>query len=65
MKQTLAAPNVNDDFGDTVPSRPQNIGVQGANEVPTSSNLSKQVSDVAELAAEGMTMHVLQTYYIV
>lgn len=52
--QTLVASKVNDDYGDTVPSKPQNVG-QVANVGPTSNTLSKQqVSDGMELGAEGM-----------
>ncbi|EXB44860.1 Serine/threonine-protein kinase dst1 [Morus notabilis] len=51
---TLVASKVNDDYGDTVPSKPQNVG-QVANEGPTSNTLSKQqVSDGMELGAEGV-----------
>ena len=58
LKQPLAAPNRNDDYGDTVPSRPYNIGIQIANEVPAPSTLRKQhISDGIEPGGEGM--HVL------
>lgn len=54
---------MNDDYGDTVPSRPQNVGLQVGNEVPTSSTLSKQqMLEGVELAGEGM--HVLLTSYL-
>lgn len=57
LKQTLVVPKVNDDYGDTVPSRPQNVGLQVANEVPTSSTLSKpQMLDGIERAGEGICL---------
>ena len=43
MKQTIVAANLNQDYGDTVPSKPQNIGLQVASEIAGS-----------ELVAEGM-----------
>ncbi|XP_030956874.1 serine/threonine-protein kinase dst1-like [Quercus lobata] len=50
----LEAPNRNDDYGDTVPSRPYNIGLQVANEVLAPSTLRKQhISDGTELGGEG------------
>ncbi|KAM3707003.1 hypothetical protein ACB098_03G192300 [Castanea mollissima] len=50
----LEAPNRNDDYGDTVPSRPYNIGLQVANEVLAPSTLRKQhMSDGTELGGEG------------
>ncbi|KAK4598857.1 hypothetical protein RGQ29_016058 [Quercus rubra] len=50
----LEAPNRNDDYGDTVPSRPYNIGLQVANEVLAPSALRKQhISDGTELGGEG------------
>ncbi|XP_050375393.1 serine/threonine-protein kinase 1 isoform X2 [Argentina anserina] len=46
---TLEAPKVNEDYGDTVPSRPL-----GANEVPTGSTMMKQhLAGIGEHAEEG------------
>lgn len=53
FKQMLVVAEVNHDYGDTVPSRPNNIGLQGAS---TSSN-KQNISDNAEQAGEGM--HVM------
>ncbi|XP_062111408.1 serine/threonine-protein kinase 1 [Humulus lupulus] len=41
-ESTLQVPQVNDDYGDTVPSKPLNVGSQVADEVATSSALCKQ-----------------------
>lgn len=49
MKQTLVAPKVNEDYGDTVPARPPDAGLQVANEVKTSSTM-----DSMKLAGDGM-----------
>nr|XP_023894961.1 serine/threonine-protein kinase 24-like [Quercus suber] len=50
----LEVPNRNDDYGDTIPSRPYNIGLQVANEVLAPSILRKQhISDGTELGGEG------------
>ncbi|XP_002264872.1 serine/threonine-protein kinase 1 isoform X2 [Vitis vinifera] len=47
-------PKLNEDYGDTVPSRPFNNGLQVTNEVPTASTLVKQkISDGVELEGEG------------
>ncbi|KAG2706930.1 hypothetical protein I3760_05G125400 [Carya illinoinensis] len=46
-------PKQNEDYGDTVPSRPYNIGLQVANEVPASSTLRKQnISDAGKPVGE-------------
>lgn len=46
---------MNEDYGDTVPSRPPNGGLQVATEVKTSSSLCKHHNvDSVELAGEGM-----------
>ncbi|XP_015895182.3 serine/threonine-protein kinase 1 isoform X2 [Ziziphus jujuba] len=45
---TLVAPKVNEDYGDTVPARPPDAGLQVANEVKTSSTM-----DSMELAGDG------------
>ncbi|XP_059655676.1 serine/threonine-protein kinase 1 isoform X2 [Cornus florida] len=51
---SIGGPKVNEDYGDTVPSRLHNIGLQGNNGVPTVSSLEKQhISEGVELAAEG------------
>lgn len=53
---------MNEDYGDTVPSKPQNAGPV-ANEGPVSNTLSKQqMLDGMEPGAEGM--HVLLRLYI-
>ncbi|PON79712.1 Serine/threonine protein kinase [Parasponia andersonii] len=53
VDSTLVVPKVNDEYGDTVPSRPQNLGLQVANEVATSGTLSKwQMLDGGEWAGE-------------
>ena len=61
LKQPLEAPNRNDDYGDTVPSRLYNIGLQVANEVLAPSTLRKQqISDGTELGGEGMrVLHLM------
>lgn len=54
MKQPPEGPKLNEDYGDTVPSRPFNNGLQVTNEVPTASTLVKQqISDGVELEGEG------------
>ena len=55
LKQPLEASNENDDYGGTVPSRPYNIGLQVANEVPAPSSLTKQhILGGTEQDGEGM-----------
>ena len=55
LKQPLETSNENDDYGGTVPSRPYNIGLQVANEVPAPSSLTKQhILDGTEQDGEGM-----------
>ncbi|XP_030956875.1 serine/threonine-protein kinase dst1-like [Quercus lobata] len=50
----LEASNENDDYGGTVPSRPYNIGLQVANEVPVPSSVTKQhILDGTEQDGEG------------
>ncbi|KAJ7953929.1 Serine/Threonine kinase family protein [Quillaja saponaria] len=52
--QAKVSPKVNDDYGDTVPSRPQNIGVQVANEVSSASTMkNQQMLDGVEVSEEG------------
>ena len=54
LKQPPEGPKLNEDYGDTVPSRPFNNGLQVTNEVPTASTLVKQkISDGVELEGEG------------
>lgn len=53
LKQELAGLKLNEDYGDTVPSRPQNVGLV-ANEVPaTSASRKQQILDDME---EGMSI---------
>ena len=54
MKQTIVAANLNQDYGDTVPSKPQNSGLQVANEMAAGGTWRKQEQSGAELVAEGM-----------
>ncbi|KAF3972963.1 hypothetical protein CMV_003577 [Castanea mollissima] len=50
----LEASNENDDYRGTVPSRPSNIGLKAANEVPAPSTLTKQhILDGTEQDGEG------------
>jgi hypothetical protein len=64
LKQPLLSPKLNQEYGDTVPSRPYNIGLQVANEVPASNTLRKQhISDGVKLGGEGM--HVLHIMCLV
>lgn len=54
MKQTIVAAKLNQDYGDTVPSKPQNIGIPVGNEIPAGGTLRKQELSGAGLVAEGM-----------
>lgn len=49
------AAKLNQDYGDTVPSKPQNIGLQVDNEMPSG----------AELVAEGIKEEILSILYFV
>lgn len=50
----LVPPKLNEDYGDTVPSRPYNMGLQVANEVPATSTVRKQqMADGAKPSEEG------------
>lgn len=61
LKQPLLAPKLNQEYGDTVPSRPYNIGLQVENEVPASGTLRNQhISDGVKLGGEGMhVFHIM------
>ncbi|CAK9325837.1 unnamed protein product [Citrullus colocynthis] len=50
---TIVAANLNQDYGDTVPSKPQNSGLQVANEMAAGGTWRKQEQSGAELVAEG------------
>ncbi|XP_038892492.1 uncharacterized protein LOC120081565 [Benincasa hispida] len=50
---TIVAANLNQDYGDTVPSKPQNIGHQVANEMAAGGTWRKQEQSGSELVAEG------------
>lgn len=48
MKQTIVAAKLNQNYGDTVPSKPQNVGLQVANE------MSWRKQEQSGVEAEGM-----------
>ncbi|XP_022725177.1 serine/threonine-protein kinase 10-A isoform X2 [Durio zibethinus] len=50
----LVGSKLNEDYGDTVPSMPQNMGLQVANEAPATGTLKKHhLSDGVEVTGEG------------
>lgn len=51
----MVGSNLNDDYGDTVPSRPQDMGLQVANEASTTGTLNKHnILGGLEVTGEGM-----------
>ncbi|KAK8686839.1 hypothetical protein V6N13_125856 [Hibiscus sabdariffa] len=54
LEQTLEGSNMNEGYGYTVPSKPQNMGLQGANQSPATGTLKKSsILDGMEVSGEG------------
>lgn len=55
LEQPLEGSNLNEDYGYTVPSKPQNMSLQVANQTPVTGTLKKPyILDGVEVTGEGM-----------
>lgn len=53
LKQAVVGPRLNEDYGDTVPSRPHNVGLVANEVLATSASRNQQILDDIE---EGMSI---------
>lgn len=66
LNQGTVGPMVNEDYGDTVPSKQPNVEPQVANQISVAGfSRQQQISDDAELDAEGISMYLYTVYYVI